>query len=307
MSSIEKKMIHKKPIIIANWKASTLTYKEAEKKIRDVYHYIGRDISKIQLTFAPTVTQTAMLSAMLSGKIVTSASIKTVSKNKKKSKDVKKGNVYMKPSFAAQDVSIYEGGSKTGEIPVTAIKDIGVTKVIIGHSECRERGDTLDMVVIKVRRALDAQMDIILCIGEKERDTGVAYLKVIDEQITSVFDTIDVSEYNRITLAYEPVWAINNKENISLDAHGLHSMVVYIRKLFIERYGHKSDNPLRILYGGSVTPENTQDLFWNGEVDGLLIGRASFDPETLSKVVANVLINPKKNILKTYGIHKKNS
>lgn len=290
----------KKPIIIANWKASTLTYAEAEKKIRDVYKHIDKDISKIFLTIAPTISQTAMLANYFSGKIIF-AKQKTSPKHKKNTKK----EILPKVVFAAQDVSVYEGGSKTGEVPVRAVKDAGVQKVIIGHSECRERGDTNLMIAQKVKLALDAKLHVVLCVGEKERDSGVGYLKVIDEQITSVFDVLDMAERTQVVIAYEPVWAINNKDNISLDAHGLHSMVVYIKKLLAERYSEDVATQIDILYGGSVTPENAQDIYWNGEVQGLLIGRASFDAVTLGKVVKQALINPKKNILKTYGIHKK--
>lgn len=294
-----EKIIHKKPIIIANWKASTLTYTEAEKKIRDIYTYLDKNVSKIQLTIAPTVSHISMLSGYFSGKII------FAKKKKSKVKTKNKKEKSLKVVFAAQDVSMHEQGSYTGEVPVKAIQDAGATKVIIGHSECRERGDTLDMVIAKTKLALAQKLQVVLCIGEKQRDAGVGYLKVIDEQITSVFNAIDKTDYHNIVLAYEPVWAINNKDNRSLDAHGLHSMVVYIRKLLAERYGEMVSSHMSILYGGSVTPDNAQDIYWNGEVQGLLIGRASFDSSVFSKVVTGTLINPKKNILKTYGIHKK--
>lgn len=296
---LTQKTTPKKPIIIANWKASTLTYSEAEKKIKDIYKNIDKNISKINLIIAPTISHTAMLSAYFGGKITFTK--KTSTKNKKGGKK----KALPKVVFAGQDISVHEGGSKTGEVPVTSVKDAGATTVIIGHSECRERGDTLEMIITKVKRALDAKLKVVLCIGEKQRDTGVAYLKVIDEQITSVFNAIDKSLHSQIILAYEPVWAINNKDNVAIDAHGLHSMVVYIRRLLTEKYGEATSSGMSILYGGSIVPENAQDIYWNGEVQGLLIGRASFDATMLARVVDSVLINPKKNILKTYGIYKK--
>lgn len=294
-----QKNIHKKPIIIANWKASTLTYIEAEKKIRDIYTYIDKNISKIELVIAPTVAHISMLFSYFSGKI--NFSKQKINKTKKGNKSEKLPKVV----FAAQDVSMYESGSHTGDVPAKTIKDAGATKIIIGHSECRERGDTQEMIVIKTKLALNLNLQVVLCVGEKQRDNGVAYLKVIEEQITSVFNAVDKTQYNNIIIAYEPVWAINNKDNKSLDAHGLHSMVVYIRKLLAERYGDIVSVETPILYGGSVTVDNAQDIYWNGEVQGLLIGRASFESKTLTEVVKNILINPKKNILKTYGIHKK--
>lgn len=297
----QQKTTQKKPIIIANWKSSTLTYTDAEKKIKDIYKGLQKNISKIDLTIAPTVSHIAMLSGYFGGKFTF---------NKKKSKTKGKKVITEKlPKIvlASQDISIYKEGSHTGEVSVKSIKDAGATKVILGHSECRERGDTLDMIITKVKLAIDEKMQVILCIGEKQRDEGVNYLKTIDEQITSVFNAINPLKYNQIIIAYEPVWAINNKDNLSLDAHGLHSMVVYIRKLLSEKYGEALSSSMKILYGGSVNKDNAQDIYWNGEVQGLLIGRSSFEPKNLLDVISEVLINPKKNILKTYGIYKKNT
>ncbi|MES2623482.1 MAG: triose-phosphate isomerase family protein [Patescibacteria group bacterium] len=296
-----KKPIQAKPIIIANWKASTLSYKEAEEKIKNIYKELQKDINKIDLHIAPTISQIALLSQYFGGKI---EFIKKTKKSKTKSRSKVKPEPLPKVTLTAQDISIFEGGSKTGEVPVLAAKDAGAVEVIIGHSECRERGDTLEMVVTKVKLALASNMNVVLCVGEKQRDSGVAYLKVIEEQITSVFSAVDKKDHGRITLAYEPVWAINNKDNISLDAHGLHSMVVSIKKMLLEKYGEATEKSIKILYGGSVNGQNAQDIFWNGEVQGLLIGRASFEPKTLVEVIKNILINPKKNILKTYGTRK---
>ncbi|MES2985930.1 MAG: triose-phosphate isomerase family protein [Patescibacteria group bacterium] len=288
-----------KPILIANWKASTLSYKEAQDKIKNIYAELQKDVTKVELHIAPTISQTGMLSQYFGGKI---EFVKKTKKKKTKTKNKKE--VLPKVTFAAQDISIFEGGSKTGEVPVTAVKDAGVVEVIIGHSECRERGDTSEMIVTKVKLALAAKLNVVLCIGEKQRDSGVAYLKIIDEQITSVFNAVDKKDHGYITLAYEPVWAINNKDNISLDAHGLHSMVVYIQKMLLEKYGEATAKQTKILYGGSVTAQNAQDIYWNGEVQGLLIGRASFEAKTLVAIAKEILINPKKNILKTYGTKK---
>lgn len=285
-----------KPIVIANWKASTLLYKEAEQKIKNIYEDLEKDINKVELHIAPTVSTLGMLSNYFNGKI---EFVKKVKKGKKAKKEK-----LPKVTFVAQDISVFEGGSKTGEVPVKAVKDAGAVEVIIGHSECRERGDTNEMIVKKVKLALLENLSVVLCIGEKERDAGVAYLKIIDAQITSVFDAIDKKDIGKIILAYEPVWAINNKDNISLDAHGLHSMVVYIKKMLLEKYGEAVVKNIKILYGGSVTGQNAQDIYWNGEVQGLLIGRASFESKTLNEVIKNILINPKKNILKTYGTKK---
>ncbi|MEN9604608.1 MAG: hypothetical protein RJB39_293 [Candidatus Parcubacteria bacterium] len=280
-----------KPFIVANWKADTLEYKQAEKNILETYKLLSGSASKVELVFAPVATQIHALKNIFDGSF----------------KYAKPRRIKLpKIALAAQNISVYEGGSKTGEIPVAAMKDAGVKYAIIGHSECRELGDTNATVITKVQLALANKIGVILCVGERERDSGVQYLRVVEEQLVSVFSAIDKKDHNSITIAYEPVWAINNKDNISLDSNGLHSMVVYIRKLLIQRFGEGSSKEVRIIYGGSVTPENAQDILWNGEVQGLLIGRASWTPQSLAGIITSALINPKKNILKQYGASKKN-
>lgn len=279
-----------KPLIIANWKADVLTYKEAEQKILQTYALLGKMVSKIELVFAPSITHIHTL--------------KSLSEKHLKYTKPKKTK-WSKLTLAAQNVSAYEGGAKTGEIPAVAVKDTGVKYVIVGHSECREMGDTNATVASKLQLVVAAKMSAVLCVGERERDTGVRYLKAIEDQIVSALSSIDKKNHNLITIAYEPVWAVNNENNTALDAHGLHSMVVYIRRLLLEKFGEETVRVIKILYGGSVSVENAQDIFWNGEVQGLLIGRASREPVSLTSLIKTLLINPKKNILKQYGPAKK--
>ncbi len=269
-------MISKKPIIIANLKASNSIYKEVEKKISSLSKNLNKDKSKIDLIVAPAFLHLSRLKTFFK---------KTV-------------------TLSAQDVSVFENGSHTGEITADSIKDTGIEYIIIGHSERREQGDTQEIVVKKVQNAIRNDLKVILCIGEKERDESVKYLKVIEDQILSVLNAIDKKRFENIIIAYEPVWAINNKNNQSIDAHSLHSMVIYIRKILMEKYGEAVSKSINIVYGGSITPENAQDILWNGEVQGLLIGRASWEVESLIKIIKNVIVNPKKSLLKVYGNKK---
>ena len=269
-------MISKKPIIVANWKASSNIYKEAEKKVSLLLKNLGKDKSKVELIVAPAFLHITKLKAFFKKSL----------------------------TLSTQDISVFENGSHTGEVTADSIKDAGIEYVIIGHSEKRETGDTNDMIVQKVQLALKNDLKVILCIGEKDRDEGVKYLKVIENQITSVFNAVDKKKHESIMIAYEPVWAINNKNNISIDAHNLHSMVIYIRKILLEKYGEIASKNINILYGGSITDLNAQDILWNGEVQGLLIGRASWEVESLIKIIKNVIVNPKKSLLKVYGNKK---
>ncbi len=269
-------MISKKTIVIANLKASNSVYKEVEKKITLLCKVLSKDKSKVDLIVAPVFLHLSRLKTFFKKSV----------------------------SLSAQDVSLFENGSHTGEVTAGSIKDAGIEYVIIGHSEKREQGDTQDMVVQKVQNAIKNDLKVVLCIGEKDRDEGVKYLKVIENQITSVFHTVDKKNHENIIIAYEPVWAINNKNNLSIDAHSLHSMVIYIRKILLEKYGEAVSKNINILYGGSLTPENAQDILWNGEVQGLLIGRASWEVDSLVKIIKNIIVNPKKSLLKVYGNKK---
>ncbi len=269
-------MISKKPIVIANLKASHSIYKDTEKKITLLCKKLNKDKSKVDLIIAPTFLHLSRLKSFFK---------KTV-------------------TLSAQDVSVFENGSHTGEVTSDSIKDVGIEYVIIGHSERREQGDTQERVVEKVQNAIKNDLKVVLCIGEKDRDEGVKYLKVIENQIVSVFNTVDKKKHENIIIAYEPVWAINNKNNLSIDAHSLHSMVIYIRKILLEKYGEVISKNINILYGGSITAENAQDILWNGEVQGLLIGRASWEVESLVKIIKNSIVNPKKSLLQVYGNKK---
>lgn len=269
-------MISKKPIIVANWKASQNLYKATEKKIASLIKGLNKDKSKIDLIISPNLIHLHGLRNFFKKSV----------------------------SLSAQDCSSFENGSHTGEITSESIKDIGIDYVIIGHSEKREQGDTQDVVVKKIQNALKKDLKVIYCIGEKERDDTVKHLKMIESQILSVFDNIDKKKIENIIIAYEPVWAINNKDNLSIDSHTLHSMVIYIRKLLLEKYGDNISKNINILYGGSITKENAQDILWNGEVQGLLIGRASWENDSLISIIKNVIINPKKNLLQVYGNKK---
>ena len=269
-------MISQKPIVVANWKASNNIYKESEKKINLLFKNLGKDKSKVDLIIAPNFLQLFRLKSFFKRTL----------------------------NLSAQDVSSFEDGSHTGEVTALSIKDSGIDYVIIGHSERRGQGDTSDIVIKKVKNAIKNDFKIILCIGEKERDENVEYLKIIENQIISVFSNVEKNKHENIIIAYEPVWAINNKNNLSIDAHSLHSMVIYIRKILLEKYGENVSKNTNIIYGGSITVDNAQDILWNGEVQGLLIGRASWEVDSLVNIIKNIIINPKKSLLKVYGNKK---
>lgn len=189
----------------------------------------------------------------------------------------------------AQDVSQFDGGSKTSEVASTMIQSMGTEYNIVGHSERRAQGDTDEIVAIKLGQVLRTKMNAILCIGEAERDGEASYLEEVKRQLKASLARVSNGDFSRLIIAYEPVWAIGRDDNLALSGHELHQMVIYIRKVLKDLYNETVSTTVKILYGGSVNPENTEDIIWNGEVDGLLIGRASFEPKSYEAICKSIV------------------
>ncbi len=189
----------------------------------------------------------------------------------------------------AQDVSQFDGGSKTGEIASTMIQSMGANYAIVGHSERRAMGDTNEIVAVKLGQVLRTGMNAILCIGESVRDAEGSYLEDVKKQMKESLSRMNNGDFHRLVIAYEPVWAIGNKDNIALSGHELHQMAIYIKKVLRDLFNDSAANVVKVLYGGSVTADNAADIIWNGEVDGLLIGRASFEPKSYEEICKAIL------------------
>ncbi|MDA8090775.1 MAG: triose-phosphate isomerase, partial [Nitrospiraceae bacterium] len=185
---------------------------------------------------------------------------------------------------AAQDVFYEEQGAFTGEISPGMIKDAGGTFVIIGHSERRQYFHETDSIVNKKSKAaLRAGLGVVLCIGEtlEERNTNRTF-DVVKRQIAEGLAEFCEAEFKDTVIAYEPVWAIGTGVTATPEqaeeAHG------FIRSIIKEIYGDLADE-MRILYGGSVKPENVDEIMASPNVDGALVGGASLDPQVFSKLV----------------------
>ena len=190
-----------------------------------------------------------------------------------------------KVQFAAQDISATLGGAMTGESTAQMYSGAGATYAILGHSERRATGDTNTIVSLKITHALACNLTPILCVGEEERDRDGRYLSFIREEIVSAFAGLTAKERSRIIIAYEPLWAIGKHASAAITANDLAEMVLYIRKVLAEFLpGNKSTQAL-ILYGGSVDPENIRELARTASVNGFLVGRASIDAVSLTKLV----------------------
>lgn len=185
----------------------------------------------------------------------------------------------------AQDMFWEKEGAYTGEISAGMLSAMGCTHVILGHSERRQHfGETDDTVGRKLERALETGLIPIVCVGEvsEEREAGLTE-EVLRRQCSGAFRGISGKKAAKLVVAYEPVWAIGTGKTatpkMAADAHGV------IRHEAAKSLGQEVAAGLRILYGGSVKPENATALMSEQEIDGALVGGASLDPKSFAAIV----------------------
>jgi triosephosphate isomerase (TIM) len=188
-------------------------------------------------------------------------------------------------ALASQNIFYQDKGAYTGEIAPGMLKDAGCTYVIIGHSERRKYFHELDEDVnLKVKKALATGLKPIVCVGEteEEREKGITEFVVGIQVKKALFGIPDL---DNIVIAYEPVWAIGTgKVATSIEAEEVHG---FIRGVLGDMYGAPSKD-VRILYGGSVTPDNIGELIDMEDIDGALVGGASLKAETFTGIIAKV-------------------
>ena len=188
----------------------------------------------------------------------------------------------------AQNMHFSDSGAYTGEVSAQMLKSIGISTVIIGHSERRKYFKETDSELkLKVDMGLSSSMKVIFCIGEEIEDRrNNKHFEVIFNQINNSLFHLKDESWGKIVLAYEPVWAIGTGETASLvQIQEMHSM---IRKNIADRYSMELANSISILYGGSVKPENSQDIFSLDDVDGGLIGGASLSANDFNKIISSI-------------------
>ena len=187
--------------------------------------------------------------------------------------------------LSAQDCFWEEEGAFTGEVSPKLLVDAGCSHVIIGHSERRQFfGETDKSVNNKIKAALTADLTVLFCIGETlaEREAEKTF-KVLKRQVTGGLAGITMDQLEHIIIAYEPVWAIGTGKTATDDqAQEAHA---FIRTLVVGLYDQTAGNKIRILYGGSVKPENINGLMTQPDIDGALVGGASLKAESFSAIV----------------------
>ena len=187
---------------------------------------------------------------------------------------------------AAQDCAAQNDfGAHTGEVAPVMLKDVGCSHVIIGHSERRQfYGETDSSVNRKAKAAIATGLVAIVCVGEslEEREAGNAE-NIVKRQLLAGLEGLTVADTERIIIAYEPVWAIGTGKTATPEqAQEMHG---YIRHKVEESQGKSVADSMRILYGGSVKPENISELMAQPDVDGALVGGASLEADSFSKIV----------------------
>ncbi len=246
----------RKPIAAGNWKMFK-TAKEASKMISELKELV-KGVSDREVVICPPFT--ALESAV----------------NAAKGSNVKIG---------AQNLYWEEKGAFTGEIAPGMIKDLGCEYVIIGHSERRQYfGETDATVNKRTFSALKAGLKPIICVGEtlQERESEKTF-SVIETQIKGGLKGLSEEQMKDCVIAYEPVWAIGTGKTASKEqAQEVHA---FIRKLLSDLFGKDTSDAARILYGGSVKPDNVKDLMSQPDIDGGLVGGASLEAEPFSKIV----------------------
>jgi triosephosphate isomerase len=188
-------------------------------------------------------------------------------------------------AVAAQDLFWEREGAFTGEISGAMIREAGAEFVIVGHSERRRLfGDTDQAVNRKVRAALGSDLTPIVCVGETlEERKGGATLAVLDRQVKEGLDGVAAEQVRSIVIAYEPVWAIGTGcHATSAQAQEAHA---HVRRRVREWFGAEAAEGCRILYGGSVKPDNIIELSREPDVDGALVGGASLDVQSFGEIV----------------------
>lgn len=247
----------RKYIFAGNWKMHK-TLSETREYFEKFLGYLKEfDFSDREIVIAPSFTSLAY-----SRKLTDGSSVK----------------------LAAQNCCWEEKGPYTGEISPAMLKELGVIYVIVGHSERRHIfGETNELIAKRVKGVHSFGLIPILCVGEtlEERKAGKTF-EIVETQLKEGLKFLDKVSGEDLVIAYEPVWAIGTGINATpVQAEEVQS---FIRKKLEEKYKKEIAEKIRILYGGSVTPENVGELIAQPNVDGVLVGGASLDPEKFFKI-----------------------
>ncbi|MBI5644505.1 triose-phosphate isomerase [Candidatus Kaiserbacteria bacterium] len=242
-----------KSLVVANWKMNPQTFREA-KQLFEATRRAAESVRSVSLVVAPPALYLRELKRAYKGR---------------------------KISLAAQNAHAAGSGAYTGELSLTQVQDAGASYVLIGHAERRAAGEGNDDVRKKVAAALSTRLAPILCVGEATRSPRGEHFLYVAEQLQAGFADVLPGKANRVIVAYEPVWAIGTQK--SMTPADMHEMAIFIRKT-VQGKGHNG-LAIKILYGGSIDERNAHDMIERGDVNGLLVGRASTEAKKFADLL----------------------
>jgi triosephosphate isomerase len=249
-------MDQRRPLIAGNWKMYK-TPDEAAETAQQLVRGVG-SVTDVDIMIAPTFIALAAVYATIKNSPV---------------------------ALGAQNLYWQDEGAFTGEISAPMLKSVGCQYCIIGHSERRQYfAETDEAVNKKIKAAIKAGLQPIFCVGEteKERESGQT-LSILDKQIKKGLEELVLEQLDLLIIAYEPVWAIGTGKTATDDqAQEVHQ---FIRSLVKNNFGQALSDSIRILYGGSVKPDNIASLMTMPDIDGALVGGASLSAESFRKII----------------------
>lgn len=246
-------------IVVANWKMNPLSQKEAGVLFNESLKELKK-LKNIKIIICPPFPFLFV------------------------SKKFKNKNMVL----GAQNVAKEAEGSHTGEVAPKMLIDMGVRNVIVGHGECRARGETNKIINEKILNLLKHKLSPIICVGESNRDRDGFYLSFVGDQIHDCLKNVTRAQIKDIIIAYEPIWAIGKNATREATKEEFIEMKIFIRKVISDIYDSKIAHSIPILYGGSVNGENTKSFILEGEADGLLVGRDSINPKKFSAILSAI-------------------
>ncbi len=251
-----------KKIIIGNWKLN-LDHLEAIQLFQKLNYSLNTDIDeKISIVVAPSHTSLRSIQTII---------------------DADKLNIFL----SSQDVSMFNDGAYTGEVSSNQLDKLNISFCIVGHSERRQHFNETDEIInVKVNNLINKEITPIICFGESnDQRTDGNYMDFLINQIENSTKGLRKDKVDEIIFAYEPIWAIGTGQNASLQ-----DIVEVISKVkeFISKKSFFNEEKIKFIYGGSVSPDNSNEILNSKIIDGALVGGASLDVDKFIKIIESV-------------------
>jgi triosephosphate isomerase len=246
-----------KSIVVANWKMNPQTMRDA-KKLFEATRRATESAKDVSVIVAPPSIFLRELAMRYKGRRI---------------------------SIAAQNAHFQKDGAYTGEVSMVEVKDSRASAVIIGHAERRAMGETNEETRAKVNAAFVQKLQPVFCIGEHKRSGSGEHFLFVKEQLKVGLQDVAPGNISKLLIAYEPVWAIGADKPMS--SRQMHEMAIFIRKTLVGSHGERGIKA-KILYGGSIDETNAREMLTEGDVQGLLVGRTSTEPQRFASLIQSL-------------------